>query len=280
MLRIVVTEVNRSAAQHLGLDFGIGDKQATIFGNRSPAAEGSTSVMANGWIAQAIRTLQDLHYAQPLAEPTLTTLNGQTARFQVGGEFPVPVVSPSSAGNVQGVAFRSYGVQLSVQPVVADTDRIRLTVQAEVSAADPLVAAQVGAMAVPGLKVRNFQSTVELREGETLAVAGLIRGSAGVTSAQGLPSRNAASASESRPSDQELVVLISPLLVHSSAYGNGGDGRAVSPFNPQDIELYLRSRNVQVPQGDALYLIGPQGYAGNARGEERTAGDGREATRA
>ncbi len=94
MLRVVVAEVNRAAARSLGLDFGIGDKQAAILPNRA-GLNGSSTVAGNGWIGQVLRTLQDLHYAQSLAEPTLTTLNGKAARFQAGGEFPIPVVTPS-----------------------------------------------------------------------------------------------------------------------------------------------------------------------------------------
>jgi hypothetical protein len=255
MLRVVVAEVNRSAARSLGLDFGIADKQATILPGRR-GVEQSSTVAANGWIGQLLRTLQDLHYAQMLAEPTLTTLNGQAARFQVGGEFPVPVVSPSAQGTVQGVAFRSYGVRLSIQPVLADAERIRLAVEAEVSGTDPQATMQVGSASVPGLKVRNFQSTVELHEGETLAVAGLIRN----PSAAMLPQSVRPAMAEPAPSDQELVVLISPLLLHSpSSQREDSSNR----LNPQEIEMYLRSRNTVVPRGDALYLIGPQGYAGN-----------------
>jgi pilus assembly protein CpaC len=255
MLRIVVAEVNRAAARSLGLDFGIGDKQATILSNRPGETNGSPTVAANGWIGQLIRTLQDLHYAQSLAEPTLTTLNGQAARFQAGGEFPIPVVTPSPQGPVQSVAFRTYGVHLSVQPVLADADRIRLTVDAEVSGMDAQAAAQVASTGVPGLKVRNFQSTVELREGETLAVAGLVRGAGGNT----LPQSVRPGADNTPPSEQELVVLISPLLLHPPSNERV---EGANPLNAQDIELYLRSRNVPLPRGDALYLIGPQGYAG------------------
>lgn len=256
MLRVVVAEVNRSAARSLGLDFSIADKQATILPGRPGSGERSSTVAANGWIGQLLRTLQDQHYAQVLAEPTLTTLNGQAARFQAGGEFPVPVVSPSPQGTVQGVTFRSYGVHLCLQPVIADTERIRLSVEAEVSGTDPQATMQVGNASVPGLKVRNFQSTVELHEGETLAVAGLIRNPA----ASMLPQSIRPGAAEPVSSDQELVVLISPLLLHSpSSAGEDSSNR----LNPQEIEMYLRSRNVVVPRGDALYLIGPQGYAGN-----------------
>jgi pilus assembly protein CpaC len=257
MLRVVVAEVNRAAARSLGLDFGIADQQATVLPRRPGGTEGSSTIAVNGWIGQLLRTLQDLHYAQSLAEPTLTTLNGQTARFQAGGEFPIPVVSPSAqGGTVQGVAFRSYGVHLSIQPVLADFDRIRLAVDAEVSGTDPQVAMQVAGSAVPGLKVRNFQSTVELREGETLAVAGLIRNPDASTLSQNVRP----GVGEQRSPDHELVVLISPLLLHPPANERG---ESPDRLNPQDIELYLRSRNTMVPRGDALFLIGPQGYAGN-----------------
>lgn len=256
MLRVVVAEVNRGAARSLGLDFGIADKQATILPQRSGGVDRSSTVAANGWIGQLLRTLQDLHYAQSLAEPTLTTLNGQTARFQAGGEFPIPVVSPSAQGAVQGVAFRSYGVHLSIQPVLADFNRIRLAVDAEVSGTDPQAALQVAGSAVPGLKVRNFQSTVELREGETLAVAGLIHNPAAST----LPQNVRPGIAEQPAPDRELVVLISPLLLHPPANERGDNSNRL---NPQNIEMYLRSRNTMVPRGDALFLIGPQGYAGN-----------------
>jgi hypothetical protein len=258
MLHVVVAEVSRSAARSLGLDFGIADKKVGILPSPpSPpgGSELSSTVAANGWMSQLLRTLQDHHYAQALAEPTLTTLNGQAARFQLGRELPVPVVSPSSQGPVQSVAYRSYGVRLSIQPVIAGSQRIRLAVEAEVSGTDPQETMQVGGSSVPGLKVRNFQSTVELQEGETLAVAGLMSNPA----ANMLPQNNRPGAAEP-PSDRELVVLISPLLPHApSREGKESSKR----LNPQEIERYLRNRNTVVTHGDALYLIGPQGYAGS-----------------
>jgi hypothetical protein len=255
MLRVLVAEVNRPAARSLGLDFGIADKKATVLPSRPAAADGSSTVADNGWIGQLVRILQDLHYAKILAEPTLTTLNGQAARFKAGGELPIPVISVASRGAVQGVVFRSYGVQLSIQPILADVDRICLAVDAEVSGTDAQAAIQVGGTAVPGLKVRNFQSTVELREGETLAVAGLVRGGPGNT----LPQNVGTGVANPASADQDLVVLISPLLLRRPPHKGGGDAKR---GNPQDLELYLRSRNTMVPRGDALYLIGPQGYAG------------------
>lgn len=264
MLRIVVAEVNRAAARSLGLDFGLGERQATILGDHDRANDNSTTLVGNGWIGQTLRILQDRGLAQALAEPTLTTLNGQATRFHAGGEFPVPVVSPSPMGPVQGVSFRSYGVRLSVQPVVADADRIRLTVDAEVSGTDPSATARVGTTAVPGLKVRNFQSTVELREGETLAVAGLIRSPEAPAPPAQQPGAARPVSAEIGTASQELVVLISPLLLRSPEPSARTVSRGKS-FSAQDVELYLRSGTSVVPRGDALFLIGPQGYAGQAR---------------
>jgi hypothetical protein len=261
MVRVVVAEVNRAALRSLGVDFGISDRQVSILTTR-PAAAGASSTLAsstiahNGWIVPFLKTLQELSYARFLAEPTLTTRHGQAARFQAGGKFPIPIVSPSPQGAVQDVAVQSYGVRLSIQPVIADLDRIRLSVDAEVSGTDPQATAPLGGTTVSGLTVRHFQSTVELREGESLAIAGLIRGSATTMLLQNSRSGSGVDAS----ADHELVVLISPLLHSPSDEAAGGTHR----LNPQDIELYLRNRNTLLPRGDDLYLLGPQGYAGGA----------------
>src|SRR5205085_10926860 len=118
-----------------------------------------------------------------LAEPNLVTMNGQTANFQAGGQFPVPVVTGFTTAGLQGVNFIPFGVQLSFTPYITDRDRIRLVMSAEVSSRD-LSAGNItiGGAAVPNLSTRNFQTTVELREGQTLAVAGLIQNNLGAES--------------------------------------------------------------------------------------------------
>jgi pilus assembly protein CpaC len=267
VLRIVVAEVNRTAARSLGLDFGIGDKQATIVSNRPSGDAGSPTLIGNGWIDQALQSLQDLHYAQILAAPALTTLNGQAARFQVGGEFPVPVVSRSPKGAVQGVHFHPYGVRLSARPVVIDSDRIRLTVETEVRGADPRAAAQVNGTAVPGLKVRTLQSTVELQEGETLVLADLVRAPTSDAEFQAMTRGPRPASTDNPSSGKELVVLVSPLLLHPESKEHAGG--SAKPLNPQDIKGYPRSHDTLSSRAEALYLIGPRGYAGATRQEAR-----------
>ena len=99
-------------------------------------------------------------------------MNGQVATFQSGGQFPVPVIGGFGAiGGVQGVQFVPFGVQISFTPIITDRDRIRLTVQAVVSTRDNAASANIGGANVPGLNTRSFSTTVELREGQTMAVA-------------------------------------------------------------------------------------------------------------
>src|SRR5262249_46503345 len=90
----------------------------------------------NGQVPVAINALRNMNYARSLAEPNLLALNGQTARFQAGGQFPVPIVTGTTLTGLQGVQFIPYGVQLTFTPFITDRDRIRLSVSASVSTRD------------------------------------------------------------------------------------------------------------------------------------------------
>jgi pilus assembly protein CpaC len=288
MLRVTVAEVNRAAARSIGLDFSIMNKAGvTVFASNTGsittggitganglsglgafnAASTTTGVagvatgiggfnnlpvaLDNGQIRLAISALRTLNYARSLAEPNLVTLNGQTANFQAGGQFPVPVLASANTtqGVLQGVQFVPYGVQLSFTPYITDRDRIRLQVAAEVSGLDIAAGTtNVNGTNIPNINTRNFATTVELREGQTLAVAGLvqksIRGDATRVPLFGdipvlgrLWSFDRVTAGE-----QELVVLITPELVHPM------DHKEVPPlpgsdfFEPNDVEFYLLGR--------------------------------------
>jgi pilus assembly protein CpaC len=200
----------------------------------------------NGRIRLAISALRDLNYARSLAEPNIVALNGQTANFQVGGDFPVPVVTGFTSAGLQGVSFVPYGVQLNFTPYITDRDRIRLVVSALVS--NPTTTSLISGSSIPNLVTRNFQTTVELRDGQTLAVAGLIQNNLSADSTRvplfgdlplvgWLTSFNRITAGE-----QELVVLITPELVHPM------DHKEVPPlpgsdlFEPNDLEFYLLGR--------------------------------------
>jgi pilus assembly protein CpaC len=274
LLRVTVAEINRTAARSIGVNFSIfNNKGQQVFANLTGSIAGQTAgtggggngsgsglgtivssannlptVLDNGKIIAAVDALRNLNFARSLAEPTLTTLAGQTASFQAGGTFPVPVVTGATAIGLQGVQFIPFGVQLSFTPYITDKDRIRLIVAAEVSTRDPSLGSAINGASVPGTSTRNFQSTVEMREGQTLAVAGLIQNNYGANATRvpffgDLPVIGRLFAFDQTSSgEQEVLILITPELVHPLEQAAcpplpGGD-----VFEPGDVEFYLLGR--------------------------------------
>jgi pilus assembly protein CpaC len=123
-------------------------------------------------------TLQDLaskNIAQILAEPTITTLNGQKASFLAGGEFPFPVVQGSSGGLTSiTIQFRPYGVKLDFTPNVNDDGTIQLKVAPEVSALDYTNAVTISGYTIPAISTRRAETQVELQDGQSFAISGLL----------------------------------------------------------------------------------------------------------
>ncbi len=114
-----------------------------------------------------------------LAEPNLMAMHGYPASFLAGGEFPVPVPQVTGAGIAPTITvqFKEFGVRLNFVPFILDGDVIRLSVAPEVSQIDFTIATTLvaGGTPVPGLNTRKAQTTVELRQGQTLAMAGLLQ---------------------------------------------------------------------------------------------------------
>jgi len=256
MLKVTVAEVNRSATRAIGVDFSIGSiGDSASFFSMLPVAQlgaignGATLLADRTDFDLAINALKTLNLARTLATPTLTTLNGQRAQMQVGGSFPVPQVTGATATGLQGVTFEQFGVQMSFLPTVTDNDRIRLNVQATVSTRDESTGTMVGNSNVSGLTSRNFQTTVELRNGTTLAVGGLIQSNLGGTTSRipfagDVPFLGRAFSSDNTSYDeQELIVLVTPYLVGPV---EGGPETLPLPgsdyFEPDDFEFFLQGR--------------------------------------
>ena len=316
MLRVIVAEVNRTAARSIGMNFSLANNQGlTVFTNttgqvtsgiggsgaggggsvgagfgQSTAGGGAvanlTAALNNGKIQLAINALRTLNYAKSLAEPTLVTLNGQTANFQAGGEFPVPIVAGLSLTGLQGVSFVPFGVQVSFTPFITDRDRVRLVVSANVSTRDVGIGTSIGGSNVSGLDTRNFNTTVELRQGETLAVAGLLQTNLGADSTRipyigDLPILGALTGlSRVEAGEQELVIFITPELVHPLEPDKLPALPGSDLLEPTDLEFYLLSRLeshcphdfrstirtdlsriVQYRDLESHYMSGPSGYA-------------------
>ncbi len=184
-----------------------------------------------------------------LAEPNLVAMNGHKATFLAGGEFPIPVTQPGG-GNAVTVQFREFGVRLAFEPFDLGDKRIRLAVNSEVSSVDFSLATTLvsGGQPVPGLSTRNVQTTVELAEGKTLMMAGLLQvnmdGSTkripglGELPTIGTLFRN----NTGRRQEKELVVLVTPHLVE----GVNENQRPLLPGEDvgeaNDLEFYLRGK--------------------------------------
>ncbi len=115
-----------------------------------------------------------------LAQPTLIALSGETASFLAGGEFPVPTVQSVGAGTTGGsaaytVQWKPFGVSLAFTPTVLADGVINLVVAPEVSSIDPSASIVINGLSIPGIQTRRAKTVVELRDGESFALAGLIR---------------------------------------------------------------------------------------------------------
>lgn len=248
MLKVTVAEVNRSASRAIGTNLQVGSVGDAVrfFTSVGNPAGGGTLILDRGDFDLAISALKRLNLARSLAEPTMTTLNGQPASFNVGGSFPVPIVTGQTATGLQGVDFQNFGVQLQFVPIVTDGDRIRLTLQASVSTRDEATGAMVGTTNVPGLNSRDFSNTVELREGQTLAVAGLMQTNLGGTSARiplagDIPGFGRLFGNDGTSYDeQELVILVTPYLVAPVDDTRRLTLPGSDYFEPDDIEFFLR----------------------------------------
>jgi pilus assembly protein CpaC len=262
MLMVTVAEVNRTAARTIGMDFSVvkgGFAFAQVTGGLltpGAAAVGAGQALSqvggnlptaidNGNVLMAIQALRTLNFARSLAEPNLTTLNGRPANFQAGGSFPIPTSVVLPGGAAQSVTYQNFGVALQFVPYITDRDRIRLQLNASVSTPSVATTEVSGAQVPSQITQRQFNTTVELREGQTLTVAGLIQNNFSGTSNRvplwgDLPIIGRTGGLDSLSSgEQELVVLVTPMLVHPLDMCKTPPLPGNDIFEPGDVEFYL-----------------------------------------
>jgi len=209
-------------------------------------------------IGATLRLLQSNNLLEILAEPNLITVNGQEASFLAGGEFPFPVLSSTGSGGqaapVVTVQFREFGVRLYFTPTVDPSGLIHLKVRPEVSSLDFANALTIQGFLIPAISTRRAETVVDLREGESFAIAGLIdnRAVQVVSKIPGigdLPIFGHLFRSRStQKSNTELLVLITPSFVRPIAPGQ------TPPF-PEFPENFLKPE--QTPKGPTF--VGPRG---------------------
>lgn len=264
MLAVRFAEMKRSVVKQLGVETNL----------LSTGSDATLGVNTGGVLAQAFGTisLTDITFGQTsldvyldaleqkgvvktLAEPNLIALSGETASFLAGGEFPIPVAqnatNVSESGTVTGaitVEFKKFGVGLAFTPTVRDDDVINLVVAPEVSAIDRATEAGVGGFSVPGLTTRRAETTVELRDGQSFAIAGLLQSDFSDTIRQfpflgDLPIIGALFRSAGyQKGETELVIIITPHLVQPAS---SPDKLALPTDNfvpPDEFSLFTMGR--------------------------------------
>jgi pilus assembly protein CpaC len=208
MLEVRFSEVKRSALKQFGVGGFLDGNDANNFGGvfgggaglkpgpdgtgvfTRDAITGSFGVLGRvfkvfgGDVNATLDALERKGVITTLAEPTLVALSGETASFLAGGEFPVPVLQNSGGGGGTGnnnnssgltVEFKPFGVSLAFTPTVLADGVINLVVAPEVSSIDPSASIVINNLTIPGLQTRRAKSVVELRDGESFALAGLLR---------------------------------------------------------------------------------------------------------
>jgi len=169
MLRVRVAELSRSALREMGADLKI--NAGDFMWSQLLGVSGAfNAVLTTEEVTFALSAISSNSYSKILAEPNLVTLSGRTASFIAGGEFAVPIVVGVEGAAAATTNFRGFGTQVNFTPTVIDKDRIRLQVAPSVSALNG-----TSVNGIPGLDTRAVFTTVDLREGQWLAIAGLIQ---------------------------------------------------------------------------------------------------------
>lgn len=241
MLKVRIAELSRTSSRNKGFNLNAIFDTAQITSTIS-AGGNLTAILGEGDVNFFLRCLASHGYGKILAEPTLVTISGKPASFLAGGEFAVPTTV--GVGGVGGIAttFHGYGTELSFTPTVTDKDLVRLEVAPSFSSINSN--ATVGG--IPGLNRRSVQTTVDLREGQWLAIAGLIEDEQGgqrirVPFLGNLPIFGGMFGSQDTTrSETELIVLVSPQLVH--------------PMEEIQVPLMLPGMRVTDPTDDDFFL--------------------------
>ena len=275
MLKVRFAEMQRSVTKELSTSLGVSTTgtSTNIEGGSGSNLNGAVSVANGGGFTTAktgalgigfsagnlqlgvlLEALESKGLVRTLAEPNLTALSGQEAKFLAGGEVPIPVRGDNNSVTVE---YKPFGVELSFTPTVVDGDIINLQMNAAVSGIDTTVTTDVGnGILLTGFKRREAESTVEIRDGESFAIAGLLQDDFTDVNGQvpwlgDIPVLGALFRSaEYKRNQSELVIIITPHLV--------------SPTRGE--ALALPTDRVKPPTEAELFLFGKTASTGKSKG--------------
>ena len=212
-----------------------------VFGQSSPdvALAGSTIFLSSGNrdYAGVIRAMSDRNVLRTLAKPNLVTQSGKEAKFLSGGEFPYPVAQQN---NTISVEFKEFGVGLVFLPVVVDGETINLRVRPEVSSLDFSQGLQSNGFNIPVIRKNEAATTINLKDGESFAIAGLINNDVRQAVAKipvlgDIPILGALFRSTRfQNNETELLFVVTVKLVKADAPGAGPDARRLLELRPEE----------------------------------------------
>jgi pilus assembly protein CpaC len=270
MLKVRFAEMQRSVSKSLssslgvrgGTDIAVGGATGGLVNaannnNTVTLADGTRGALGLGFTAGSLEfgvlleALESKGVVRTLAEPNLTALSGQEAKFLAGGEYPIPVASGNGTISIE---YKPFGVELNFTPVVVDGDTINLQINAAVSSIDSTTTLESAGFSVNAFKRRETSTTVEMRDGESFAIAGLLQDDFRDLNGQvpwlgdipilGTLFRSA----DYQRNQSELVIIVTPHLVTPTR------GEA----------LALPTDRVRIPTEKELFLFGKT--AGSQRG--------------
>jgi pilus assembly protein CpaC len=274
MLEVRFVEASRQAGRELGIQWNLfSRKMIANIGSRQPpgvlpidAPSGATNIpvgevaagvlsgtapfgfligrmIAGGLTTDVlINALEQKGMARTLAEPNLVALSGDTASFLAGGEFPIPV--PGSLGSAS-IEYKRYGVGLAFTPTVLGDGLINMKIEPEVSQLDTSHPVQVAGIAVPPLIVRRASTTVELRDGQSFVIGGLLQ-STGQTAMHQLPWLGDVPilgalfrSAEYQKNETDLAIIVTPRLVRPARPDDVIKTPLDQTLPPNDADVFL-----------------------------------------
>lgn len=282
MLKVRFAEVNRTISKNISSSIGIRDG-GRMFGETGTWLSGSNNPFGGAVTLREdvvggfgfggsigglefsvlLEALEAKGMVRTLAEPNLTALSGQDAKFLAGGEYPVPV---SQDDDTVTVEWKPFGVELNFTPVVVDQDIINLTIDAAVSSIDPANGISVSGFEIDAFKRRETSTTVEMRDGESFAIAGLLQDDFRDLNSQlpwigDIPILGALfRSSEYQRAQTELVIIVTPHLVTPVA----GEALALPTDRvriPTERELFLFGHVASSPNKGAAAEVARQDFS-------------------